>query len=335
MEIIIAVILAMLAGIMNGSYAFPLKTINRTWPNALIWFIFSILTFLIMPWITNFCINIHSMQFISYLPNHIIWIELISGFIFGLGMVLFTFSLNYIGIGISFLLNIGTGTVIATLLPILVRNIDTFKTSFGLLELLAMIIFMIGIVVAIVASTLRQKLATDYKHNYKGIIYGIFSGVLTSGQGFAYAYALPTIINTAQQQNFSNLSAANISWVLLFNGAFIPYGLFFLIKSLRQRAFTSLQTNFIQNIAWLILMSILYFICLILFSKSTLLVGHSGGVISWPLFMIFIILTSNAGGIIQGEWLHANIKAKSFLYVSICFMILAVLILAYNGYLNP
>ncbi len=117
-----------------------------------------------MPWITNLFINTHSMQFLSYLPNHIIWIELISGFIFGLGMVFFTFSLNYIGIGISFLLNIGTGTVIATLLPILVRDIDPFKTLFGVLELLAMVIYIVGIVIAIIASTLCHKLATDYKH---------------------------------------------------------------------------------------------------------------------------------------------------------------------------
>ncbi len=335
MEIIIAVILAMLAGLMNGSYAFPVKYIKRTWPPEFIWFVFSILTFLIMPWIVNLLINPHASTFISLLPTHIIWLEIICGIIFGLGMVLFTFSLNYIGIGISFLLNIGTGTVIATLLPILVKNIDAFKTVFGLLELLAMCIFVIGMISAITASTLRQELTLNFKHNAKGIVFGILSGVLTSGQGFAYAYALPYILQAAHQQTYSPLSAANISWILLFNGAFIPYGIFFLIKSLQQKTFKSFPTKTLQNFAWLILMSILYFVCLILFSKSTLLVGYAGGVISWPLFMIFIILTSNGWGIIQGEWNQVNHKAKFFLVLSVVLMILAVLVLAYNGYLHP
>ena len=159
MIIIIAVVLAMLAGVMNGSYAFPVKSIKRTWPDGLIWFVFSFFAFLMMPWVMNFFINPHFMTFLVSLPHNIIWIELISGVLFGLGMVLFTFSLNYIGMGISFLLNIGTGTVIATLLPILLRNISAFTSLFGLLELLAMVIFVIGIIVAIMASTKRRHLS--------------------------------------------------------------------------------------------------------------------------------------------------------------------------------
>ncbi len=347
--IIIAVILAMLAGMMNGSYAFPVKNIKQTWPDGLIWFVFSFFAFLIMPWITNFVINPQIMHFIAVIPEHLLWIELISGFIFGLGMALFTFSLNYIGMGISFLLNIGTGTVIATLLPILVKNITAFTSLFGLLELLAMMIFIVGIIVAIAASTVRHKMlghvysnrdntqisrSLNIKQNSTGIIFGILSGVLTSGQGFAYVYALPDIMQIATQHAFSPLSAANISWILLFNGAFIPYTLLFLVKSIKQHAFISFQKNTLQNIAWLIVMSILYFICLILFSQSALLVGHFGGVISWPLFMIFIIFTSNFWGIVQGEWKNANSTARILLWTSIVIMILAVLVLAYNGYLN-
>jgi L-rhamnose-H+ transport protein len=130
------------------------------------------------------------------------------------------------------------------------------------------------------------------------------------------------------------LSAVNISWILLFNGAFLPYALFFFIKSFKEQGFITFQKNTLQNIAWLILMAILYFICLIFFSESTLLVGHFGAVISWPLFMIFIILTSNSWGLIQGEWTSASSKSKSLLALSIFMMIIAVLVLSYNGYLN-
>lgn len=334
MIIIVAVVLAMLAGLMNGSYAFPVKKIKQSWPDGLIWFVFSIFSFLVMPWGANFLINHQVAHFISCLPHQLIWIELISGVFFGLGMAVFTFSLNYIGIGISFLLNIGVGTVISTLLPIVVRNAHGFASLFGFLELLAMLIFVVGIFAAIAASTLRYKVAGHVRQNSLGIAYGIVSGILTSAQGFAYIYALPEIMQIAHEQSFSDLSAANISWIFIFNGAFIPYALLFFVKSIKQSAFSSFQKHALPNVARIIFMSMLYFMCLILFSQSTLLLGRFGGVVSWPLFMIFIIFTSNFWGLVQGEWNGASSKAKRLLAISIAIMILAVLVLGCNGYLN-
>lgn len=334
MEIILAVLLAMFAGAMNGSYAFPIKNIQRTSPVNLIWLIFSILTFLIMPWITNLLLNTQALHFLAKLPSNLVWTELLSGFIFGLGMVIFTYSLKYIGIGISFLLNIGTGTILSTLLPILILRVNAFGKWFGILELIAMLVFFIGILSAILASQNRHKLQNTYKNTYKGIVFGVISGVLTSGQGFAYSYALPTIKQIAAQHAFSQLSAANLSWILLFNAAFIPYFIFFLISSVRNKEINCLKKSTVSNISQVALMAILYFICLILFSQSTLLVGNFGAVISWPLLMIFIILTSNFWGIIQGEWRNVNQKTKKLLTYSILLMIIAVIILAYNGYLN-
>lgn len=335
MEIFLAVILAMIAGFMNGSYAFPVKTIKKTWPTNTIWMVFSVFTFLVMPWIANFAINQHLANFLSLIDTKLIWLLLISGFVFGLGMVLFTFSLNYIGIGVSFLLNIGTGTVIATLLPIIIRDPGAFSRLFGLLELLAMIIFIIGIISAIIASNKRDKQNLNKDNtNKKGLTFGIISGVLTSGQGFAYSYALPSVKHLADSLHVPQLSSANVLWILLFNGAFIPYFLFFFYQNIKNNEIYSLSKSMLSNSLWLILMAVLYFICLVIFSKASLLAGPFGGVIAWPLLMIFIIFTSNFWGFIQGEWHNAGRKALFYIRASIFLMILAIIILAVNGHLS-
>src|SRR4051812_5056156 len=106
-----SIIFAMLAGFMNGTYAFPLKYMTR-WSNETSWLVFSPLAFLLMPWLCLFLLDNNIFTLLNSIPNNSLYILLLAGLLFGIGMITFTFSLRFVGIGISFILNISTGTMI-------------------------------------------------------------------------------------------------------------------------------------------------------------------------------------------------------------------------------
>ena len=334
MTTLFAVILAMFAGIMNGSYAFPVKGMRRSWPDELIWLIFAVFAFLLMPWIANYVVNSHINDYLSLVPGHTIKLLAYSGVSFGIGMILFTLAFSLVGLGVSFILNIGVSTVLATLLPILVAKPQAFLTEFGALEIVSMIVFIIGVIFAMKAAIARDNIKMT-SATLLGLVFGTLSGIFNTGEGFSYSLSLPTMEHIANVQQYSALSSANIAWILIFGGAFIPYFIFFLLKSVKSGALTKLGSSKTPtNLVLLLMMSVFYVVCMFIFSKSTLELGQYGSVIAWPLFMIFIVLTSNFWGLVQGEWSAASKRAKSFLFMSIILLVLAVLILSANGYYN-
>jgi len=155
---------------------------------------------------------------------------IICGVLFGLGTILFTYSLRYVGIGVSFMLNIAANTIVGTILPLVLLNAQKLLTTVGLLEIVALLFFLVGLIITTLAAKLRDKHLT-VEHLYKGrafagILLGILSGLFSSAQGFAYAYSLPTLKLAGAQLHLASLAVANFPWILIFNAAWVPYFFF-------------------------------------------------------------------------------------------------------------
>ena len=88
------------------------------------------------------------------------------------------------------------------------------------------------------------------------------------------------------------------------------------------------------NATRLIIMIFCYSMSLLFFGQSGLLLGHIGGVIAWLLFMTVIVITSNLWGFWQQEWQQAGRAAKHLNRTGILFLVIAIVFLAVDGYLN-
>jgi L-rhamnose-H+ transport protein len=76
------------------------------------------------------------------------------------------------------------------------------------------------------------------------------------------------------------------------------------------------------------LMGMLWFGGLSLYGLGSPHMGALGTSLGWPLLMGTIILTSNAGGWIAGEWAGANREIQSYLCGGMAIILLALGILA-------
>lgn len=332
-----ALLFAVFAGILNGSYAAPFKSIS--WSVEAIWLLFSLVTFGILPWLTSWIMEPNILQLFHQIPYHTLFILGSCGLIFGFGMVLFTYSLRYVGIAVSFMLNISAGTIIGSLLPLALLDINKLLSTVGKIEMLALLMFLIGLILTTMAAKRRDKHLTQ-EHLYKGrhgmgILLGILSGLFCSAQGFTYSYNLPLFKTIGHTLHLSPFAVVNFPWCFIFNGALIPYFIFFLVKWYKKpRYLNKQQRHSTHNLLRLLVMIICYYASLLLFSFSGLQLGRLGSVIAWPLFMTMIVLTSNAWGFIQKEWLQAGQSARALNAGGIAFLILAILLLTLDGYLN-
>ena len=338
MLILTAIILALLAVVMNGSYPAPIRMIHLS--SDTIWLIFSIFMFLILPWVAVWILSPNDiLKLFAGLPASFLIITISAGLIYGCGMLVYTYSLRYVGIGVSFLLNIAGGTIIGSLLPLVLLNASKLVTSSGMWELIGMFIFLIGLIAAGIASTQRAKHALTNPDIVQGksglgVLLGVLSGVFCAAQGSAYSYTLPAVNTLAAHLGVSPLAAAMLAWIPIFNGAFIPFFIYFLIKNVREKFWQDFKKGTASGLELILGMAVLSFVSLIVFSKAAISLGDLGSVIVWPIFMISIILTSNFWGWRQGEWRNSGTAAGSWQIISMGFLILAVGALVMSAYYN-
>lgn len=333
MSIITSIIFTMFAGLMNGSYAFPVRYMNK-WDNDNIWLVFSLAAFFLIPWVWLILENHFVFHFLIEMPCKIIWILLSAGFLFGIGMIVFTYSLRFVGIGVAFALNISSSTILATLLSIILMEPGKLFSEFGIAELTALILFCMAMLTLCLASLYKpeNQISMKNKANSKrrallGVVWGILSGLFTSTQGFAYAYATT---NLKQQMSvFPSALLMDAPWILIFNAAFIPYFSHFLFKCAKKKLLNRLFSPGCSNYFFLCtLMAILYFGSLIVFGAASLSFGHMGVAVAWPMFMIFITLASNLWSFIHQEWRGATYSSLVYLSISLFLLVAAIIFLS-------
>lgn len=346
-NLIFALLLSILAGFMNGSFATPTKYMDK-WKEENIWFIFSFLTFLIIPWIYIYL----------YVPNIFYVIPkldimptvatlIFGGIIFGIGMVCFSVAFRLIGLGVNFVINLSIGTACTALVG-MIRYPDILGSSYSYLQAIGVVIFIIAVIIGAVAGTTRDKFKRkpeesagkkQIKISYTivGTILAVIAGIGSAFQGVSYVIANPVVEKIANSYGVTGFNASTIAWVILFSFATIPYALYFFILNIKHKSFLkySLPGTYKYWI-FLMIMGIAYWLSLVLFSSASRMIGGQlGPTIAWPLFMVFIILTSNFCGFITGEWKGAGSLAKKEITISILMFILAIIIFSSSILVEP
>jgi L-rhamnose-H+ transport protein len=134
---------------------------------------------------------------------------------------------------------------------------------------------------------------------------------------------------------YTEVTLMNAPWIPIFSAAFVPYFSYFLYRSVQHKSLANVFSK--KTAPYLLLcivMGILYFGSLLVFSQAASSLGHMGAVIAWPMLMIFIILTSNFWSFIHREWENASNVALRYLSGSLLSLIMAIVTLSIAGVMN-
>ena len=340
----VGIILAIIAGILNGSFAAPTKY-AKVWKWENIYSVFGILGMVVFPWIVVFLTIPNAGEVYRTVATKSLMLVVVFGVGFGLAQVFFGLGIAAIGMALNFAIAIGISTVLGSLVPLLILHQERAFTSQGLMLFLGVILILVGIVGCSFAGKLKDEhqVVTDPRPresaavamSFKtGLMICILAGIGSPLTNFALAFGKP-LLDGAKAQGASLSNLANIIWAPVNTAAFVPYIIYCLYlwkKNNTARLFGAAGTG----LNWLFgaIMGALWFGSTVIYGAVSGLLGDMGPILGWPLFMSAIIVASNVWGLATGEWKGSGSKALNTMFGSIFFLILGFVALAYAGSLG-
>jgi L-rhamnose-H+ transport protein len=337
----LAVGLALLAGILNGSFATPMKY-AKYWKWENIWSIWAIVGMLMFPWFMVYVTVPHMVGFYEQAGMREILLLIGFGIGFGLAQIFFGLGIAALGIALNFAIAIGLSTALGSLVPLVALHSELILTTRGMVIILGVILMLVGIIFCAVAgrhkekamqsSTQEQQEGASRKMSFKaGLFICILAGLGSPLINFGLAFGAP-LISRAAQLGVSPRSQTNVIWAPLVTASLVPYLAYCAYLWRKNRtAHLFFHPGTALNWALGAMMGVLWFGSTVIYGAATAQLAGLGPVLGWPLFMSSIIVVSNVWGFVTGEWKTAGQKALTTMLVGILFLILGFVTLALSG----
>lgn len=331
-DVSLGVLIALTAGLVNGSFAAPTKYTTRwKWEN--IWAVWAVIALFVTPWLLAFLTVPDLLDFYRNTSAGFILLLVAFGSGVGLSQVLFGLALAAVGLSIGFAVTIGLSTALGSLIPLVLLHTGEVLAPKGLTVITGVAFILIGTGFCGLASNKKDRellkvtagAAWDRptgKVFSAGLLLCILAGVLSPLVNFALAFGAPLLARAARL-GVSPSSQANVIWPPLLTAAMVPYLVycFYLWRkngSFRLFALSGTSSYWFFGTA----MGLLWTGSLALYGAASTRMAAMGPILGWPLFMSAIINTSNVWGFVTGEWKSANRKAIATMIGGIVFLIM-------------
>jgi L-rhamnose-H+ transport protein len=292
------------AGILNGSFAVPLKT-TRTWKFDHIWMLHSLLAMALLPWAWVAATVPHWTEILWAVPAHG-WLGLMGwGVLFGVASLLYGVAVDLLGIALGFAIQLGLSIVLGAMLPLLWAGAFSLRTSEDWRLVTGLAVMVSGVVLCAQAGGSKRAAPGPTGGRFRrGLLIAILGGILAPTLNFAIQYGTSLL---AKVQNASRLTRfpveTYLAWaVFLSAGGVIQAGTCLVRILRRKQAGVFLAPGAGRDAPQVAVMSSLWIASVFIYGRSAFGLGSLGNSFGWPIFVALIILTSNGWGIVLREW---------------------------------
>jgi L-rhamnose-H+ transport protein len=325
--------LTMVAGIMSGNCMLPSK-FARKWKWEHLWFVFSIVSLVILPWGLALLLVDHLFTAYRGLAAAAFVTPLAFGAGWGVAQILFGISVRKLGMGIAYAIIVGLGAVLGTLIPLFFGPPIHISHATLLKILAGVVVMMVGIALTAVGGRKRERSDRDEIRDERGyvtaILLAILCGVMAPMLNFAFAFG-QQLAQQAVRVGNSPVHAAYAVWPIALLGGFVPnvtYSVFLLWRGKNWHIFQHDRAEVI----WPSMMAVLWMGAFALYGMSAVLLGTLGVSVGWGLFQSFMIMTATVSGILTAEWKRASRIATILLTLGLVCLLLATLLLSIAGH---
>lgn len=337
------VVLSLVAGVLNGSFATPTKY-TKKWQWENIWSVWAVAAMLIFPWLLVLATIPNAASVYSNISAKEIALLTIFGLGFGLAQIFFGLGIAAVGIALNFAIAIGISTVEGSLVPLILQHPEEIHTAKGQFVFLGVLIMVVGIVLSAVAGREKERNlrgnapasggAAKTISFAAGLTLCILAGIGSPLGNFGLAFCTSTV-NKAVEFGASLTNKYNVIWAPLYMASLVPYFIYCIYLWRKNHSFHLFGEKG-TGVYWFygIIMAALWMGSSAIYGISAARIGYMGPVIGWPLFMSIIIITSSVWGYFTGEWTGAGRKAGNSMILAIVFLILGFATLAYSGSLG-
>jgi L-rhamnose-H+ transport protein len=330
-------LLAVLSGVMNGSFTLPMRFLGRwEWEN--VWSLFIVSSCLMLPAAVMALTAPQSWRILAGAPAHALWAALLTGFAWGFGSIMFGQSVSAIGISLANTLVLAISSTLGALLPLLITSSAGLFAPAGRRIIVGVSIEVAGILLCGRAGSLREKSAgkkTQSSRDFVGharplgiaLLLVIGSGILSAVFNIGFALAQP-IADYGRRAGLSRFAGANLIWfVMLAAGAVSNLGfcLYLLARNGSMGKFAQLGGKRLYLLA--LVMGLLWGGSIFVYGAAVPRLGHLGVSIGWPLSLAMGLLTANAIGLALGEWKTASRHSRAWMFSGIGVLLVSIVVL--------
>jgi L-rhamnose-H+ transport protein len=331
------VLLAVLSGMMNGSFTLPMRFLGQwEWEN--VWSLFILASCLLMPAAIVSVTAPQSWAILAHAPASAVWIAVLTGFAWGFGAVLFGQSVSAIGISLANTLVLAISSALGSVLPILLLKPETLLSPSGKRILGCIAVELIGIGLCGWAG--RQRELQSGTGSERGdmvgrarpvrvaILMALGAGVLSAVFNIGFSLAQP-IADYGRTAGLSQFSSANLIWlIMLASGAVANLGFCTYLFRKNDSLKKFFRPGGVRLFSLSIMMALLWGGSIFVYGASVPRLGSLGTSIGWPLSLAVGLLLANGIGLALGEWRRASPRARAWMYSGIVVLLLAVILLS-------
>jgi L-rhamnose-H+ transport protein len=270
-------ILAILAGVLNGSFTLPMKY-TRKWRWEHTWGMWSGWALLILPVLVAVLTVPDISEIYSGDRGRVVLVFII-GCGWGIGAITFGMGVHYLGIALGFSIIMGLTTSVGSLIPLVLLSMDDFDVSTFLIVLAGVLLIIFGICVCSLAGHFRDKtggIASERKSFLKGVIICIIAGLMGSFINFAFIFGMP-LIEKANSLGVSPMFSGNVVWMATLPGGFlINFGYCCYLMNKNKNAKLLLADNIQTHWLFTFLMGLSFFGSITLYGIATIKLGRLG-----------------------------------------------------------
>lgn len=319
--------LLILGGLMNGSFATPMKAI-RGWQWEHSWFVWSLSGLIVVPLIAVLSTVAQPYEVYSGAPLGPVLLVVLFGLLWGVSSVLFGLGVSRVGLAIGFGVIIGISAALGALIPLVFLHPESLFRKAGLLTMTGVLLLVTGVTCCAIAGRMREA---SQPVTRAGLLICILSGLGAPMVNFGLAFG-SAIVTRAEQLGTSPENSLIAIWPLLLAGGFVVNAGYCVFLMRRKSGFEPLRrSHAVANLGLGALMGVLWMGSNLAYGYGTHRLGPLGLAIGWPIMMGCIVLTANGWGVATGEWRGASGRAKAWMAAGVLALIAGVVVASSAG----
>lgn len=288
------------AGILNGTFAVPMKTAKR-WSFDHIWAVFSVLAMTILPWMVIWIAIPGWSLPIRNVPTDRLVRLVVLGLLWGAASLLYGLAIDSLGVSLGISIQLGLSIVVGALLPRLWVSATRISAGSPLIFYIGLALMVAGVIACAGAGRDKNPTArvVDTLRFRRGLVIAVAGGLGAPLLNIGIQYGLVILSSSGSERGSDHV----VVWAIFLSAASLTQGGFCFGRIVMHGA----QREYFQGPVrseWLrvSVMAVVWAASIFLYAFGAAALGPLGPSVGWPIFIGLIVVTSNIWGIALGEW---------------------------------
>lgn len=243
-------------------------------------------------------------------------VPILCGALWGLSAVGFSKGIDKVGMSLVYGISMGISTIVGSIVPMIMENKFPEGIS-ALLFWIGLVLTLAGVLLITIAGVKRDGFA---KNATAGIILAVLSGLGSGAMNVGFAYS-ESIGEEFIKYGYSQAAISGGKWLpVLFGGCIMCVIWCMGEMTVKKEWHTLVAKGSLRRIPLFCVVSVMWYLALLLYGLSTIKLGAMGNTVGWILFNALALIISVGWGLLTGEWKNAK---KKGLFVGCAVLIIA------------